>query len=303
MHNNTKPKLRIIKHKYQKEYDVAHKLIYYYTNKIQGKNNTESGLSWQYGSLTLDEALYIAQYALTRGLNPFVDLHLWYDPSQEQLIIHEHYKILVAWARLQSPFIHKFFDPTSQQRQQHNSRPEDLMQICYILKDCNQTTWQRVYAINVQTLHTTAQPDFQLATRATYEGLCPSGIGIVNHEEITTDTGQLVPITIKNWTWTQTAQIRALRNAIAQSHGSPTIAETHAYAQQLNPGLTLDALAHPEYNPTLPPTAQVEFFKMHQSYQQRQAKWNKMTPQQQKAAFKQNVTLLRGNEKEQEGID
>lgn len=260
-------------------YTIAARLQQHTSGTIAGihPDGGRTGKSWHKGTLSIDEALYTVQFALTRGLNPFGDIHIWY---QDKLIVCEHYRILAGWAQLRESFtdIYRTIE-TDIQRRRHQVEPNDLGAICYVLKKPYVEIFTACLASGLNRWDA-------LATSAT------CAIGIVKHSEMFKDNGQPIRPP-KGWSWEQRAEVRAFRNAVGRSHGTPTIPEIRALARQLNPDLDPEALASPDFDPSLPPEAQARNLAMIQAQQ----------PGGPASALSQaqRVELLRG--KEEDGID
>lgn len=246
-------------------FTVAGRLQKHYKGQISGRA-TNNGVTintdkaWDKGDLSLDEAIYVAQYSLSRGLNPFGDIHIWW---YKKLTVCEHWRIMIGWANLREKFSeHSFLIESPADRDKHGLADGDLGVVCFILKESSRPQWQMVYSTIIAAMLQTNKVDFDLAARKAYEATCPSAVGVVAVKEMTGDNGKIKQIDVKGWTWYQRAATRALRNAIGRSHGTPTPAEVMAYSQRLNPGLSLDALASPDFEPELTLEGQQRFFQL-----------------------------------------
>jgi hypothetical protein len=262
-------------------YTIAARLLNQTRDTISGiaAQGQHTGKSWDRGTLTMDEALYCVQYALSHGLNPFADIHIWW---YKKIIVCEHYRILAGWARLREPYTDTYrliTDPD--ERARHSLEPGDLATICYIMRDSQKDLF-------VECLRNSIDRWTAMEIAST------TAIGIVLDAEMRNKEGKLTRIDVRGWDWNQRAETRAFRNALGRSHGTPTPAEIQAYAQKFNPGLSPALLADPRLDPSsLPPAAQERLMRLNQP--------SPLAGQ----VMSQNdrVTLMRGKEEEQNGID
>ena len=267
---------------------IACRLIHQTRGTVAGitPDGKRTGKSWHRGTLSLEEAVFSVQYALSRGLNPFGDIHIWW---YRQLQVTEHYRILAGWANLRQPYTGTYRPiEDADNRQRHGLQEGDIGAACYILKAADRELFLGCLAAGMTRWEA-------LATAGT------SAVGIVYQQEMTDSEGQPKQIDVKGWSWLQRAETRALRNALGRSHGTPTPAEIIFYAQRLNPGLTPAALASPAFDPDLSPDLQRRYLELTAQSEQRRQRDAHLTPEQRRRRFEETVELLRGEE--EEGID
>jgi hypothetical protein len=258
------------------QYTIACRLIHQTEGTIAGisPDGQRTGKSYHRGTLSLEEAIFAVQFSLSRGLNPFADIHIWW---YKKLVVSEHYKIMAGWARLREPYTDRCRPLPHDEKMTRSLAADDLAVRCYILKNANQPMF-------IECIRAQMDPWQALDIAAT------SAVGIVYADEMTDKEGKFKRIDVRGWDWQQRAEIRAFRSAISRSHGTPTPAEIQAYARQLNPNMTADALADPRLNPAdLPPDAQNRFFALSQPNRP------------DSLSLEERVTLLRGEE--EDGID
>lgn len=241
---------------------LAKRLMLHTEGTITGKSGLEPTNSiYTKGSLTLEEALYCVQFAISRGLNPFGDIHIWY---YHKIYVTEHYRIMVGWANLREPFTAHYYRLDSNDDMiAHGLVAGDLGVICYIMKRKDQDHFRFIYGKVMEAYIKLGMGlDLDAISRAAYKESCAYAIGKLDPDEMMKD-GKPKKIDVKGWTWEQRARIRALRNALGQSHGTPTPAEIKAYAQKINPSMTISGLLSDDYDPNLPKDAQEGFFRAH----------------------------------------
>ena len=163
--------------------------------------------------MTDNEVLGFAQYCIATGLNPYRrEVHGW--DFKGELITHEHYKLIVRWARSQEPF-----SATHKVELADNG---DLIATCYLVRDSSR---QAMIAM----LHA-GVPYADALALATVEGHA-----ILRKEE----TLKKDPPKGKDWPWI--ARKRALVDAIAQAYGMPSGQELSAQSWIVNGTKTIQA--------------------------------------------------------------
>jgi hypothetical protein len=224
-------------------YTVAKRLISHTAGKIIGGYKAEDGKMYPIenkyagGDLILSDAMYAVEFALTRGLNPYGHLHLWYHRSthspKPQLIIDIDYKILKGWAEWRAPFKTHPFKMNDEERQRYGLQNGDLGTISYNVLDSDAS-----YFHQYQLEFIRSGMPFREAQRLAYEATAKSfGIGIIKAGEMKKSNGQpLSPPKGRTWQWR--AETRAFRDTVRRSHGEPPPAQIRQYSE--SQGMVID---------------------------------------------------------------
>lgn len=188
------------------------------------------------GSLTLDDAMYAIEYSLTRGLNPYGHISLWYqrlkNSPKPQLIIEIDYKVLKGWAEWMSPFRSEHFPMTDEERQINGLKTGDLGSITYNVLDSDVAY---LHQYQMKLLDTKS---FDEAQRLAYKAVAKSrGVGVVKANEMKYNDGNPLPPP-KGRTWQWRAETRSFRDAVRRSHGEPPPALIKQYMRV--EGLAID---------------------------------------------------------------
>lgn len=278
-------------------YTIAARLLKHTAGTIAGKSG-KVGTSkvWDKGTLTMDEALYVTQYAISRGLNPFGDVHIWF---YKKIMVTPDYKIIAGWAQMRESYTsHLVPVNTSELREEYGVGEKDVAQLCYIVKASQERARAQYFSTIVQAQTAMGKVNIKEAKHQALEMVCSPVIGIVRWDEMTDKNGNFrdIQVTGKNWEWR--AGIRALRGALSQSHGEPTVAEIQQYsqAQYGGRGISPEALAHPDYDPNLPEQAQQKLLGLIEVDNRVKQEQGRMTPDERQRRFKRNTSLLRGEE-------
>jgi hypothetical protein len=218
-------------------YTVAQRLRSHTAGKIIGgyETNKDGQLvplknAYAPGDLAPKDALYAVEYALTRGLNPYGHIHLWYQRSNKsplpQLIIDIDWKILKGWAEWRNPFRTEYVKMNADERQKYGLKEGDLGAVAYNMLDAD-IKYYHQYQLEFIKSGIKPSEAKLLATQATAKS---TGIGVVLASEMRTAQGKLVPPP-KGRTWQWRAETRAFRDATRRSHGEPPPAQIKSYAQ------------------------------------------------------------------------
>jgi hypothetical protein len=141
-----------------------------------------------------------ANYCIATGANPHRDMHGWQD-KKGNLQMCEDYKLLVRWAKAQEPY-NEMYDPMEPER----LKDGDIGYVCHIMRA---SAYQKL------------------------DLLCKAGLDpAMALEQVRTTVGGIVrakeaqhPCNVKGWDWVMVAQKRALKNALNQAYGMPSLAE------------------------------------------------------------------------------
>jgi hypothetical protein len=175
-------------------------------------------------NLTDQQAYAAAQYAKLSGLDPFAS-GFFAMPGGG---ITQHYAILVNWAQQKSPYSDRYLPLSDDEREVEGIEESAIAWKCYVLKNSDAPT----LAVYMQAgMPFTDALDFCAA----------KGIGFVTDKDRTNKYGKPIDPP-KNWTWQKVAQKRALRSALALSHGRPSVDELRRIAQQVTPEGRLERL-------------------------------------------------------------
>jgi hypothetical protein len=213
------------------------------------------------GSKLSEGQLYAAaQYAQLTGLDPFAS-GFYAMPGGG---IVQHFAVLVSWAQAKAPYSERFLPLSEAERELEEIEPDAIAWKCYILRDDRAD----ILASYIQAgLPFTEALDF----------LAAKGIGIVTQADRTDRSGKPMAAP-KGWTWPKVAQKRALRNALALSHGKPTAGELRQAAERVHretPQGRLEVL----HDQALQITAQAEAMTVEEHRERRQ----------------RNVAMMRGD--------
>lgn len=242
-------------------YTIARRLINHTAGKIIGGYETRDDgkiypikNAYDPGDLILQDAMYAVEYALTRGLNPYGHLHLWYQRSNRsprpQLIVDIDYKILKGWAEWRAGFRTEVLEMDEDLRAEHNLVPEDLGAVAYNILD-SEIKYFHQYQLEFIKSGIKPRVARHLAAQACAKG---QGVGIVKSQEMKKSDGNPLPPP-KGRTWQWRAETRALRDAIRRSHGEPPPAQIKAYITHGGQAITqyhLNLLADENFPTDLP---------------------------------------------------
>lgn len=231
-------------------YTVATRVMQFYKGKVAGKKGDEpTSKSWDKGNLTLNEALFVVDYAMSRGLNPFGDIHIWY---YKGLMVTEHYRILVGWSQLRKPYSVTFKPIESNaERMRNGMKAGDIGATAIVIKDSDRPAWTAAFSAVLAAMGQSGNLDLDSARSQVDSIFATQAVGIVTADEMQDRNGESKAIDVKGWSWMQRAETRALRNALGRSHGTPTPVEIKSYAAKLNPNATMERLASPAFDPNL----------------------------------------------------
>lgn len=270
-------------------FTIARRLMAHNQGKIQGgwSEKLEKFVGkFDQGGLREKDALYAAQFATSRGLNPFGDIHIWY--IKGQVIVDIHWRILKGWAEMITPFRTETVDMTSEEREKHGLAPDDLGVIAYNIADSD-ADFYRVMLL------TFIQKDYS-ASEAKREAIAlvakGRGIGILRKNEMKKD-----PPKGRSWYWR--CKIRAGRDATGQSHGNPTVVQIRDFARGRITTADLPVLTEPIMAELNPPEQQ-RYLELHANQREAKAKWDAMTPKELHAESQANINLMRGTIEDEE---
>lgn len=203
---------------------IAKRLMSHTAGRIMGgyRADGKPGGAYEPGNLALKDALYATEYALTRGLNPYGHIHLWYQRISNQppqLVTDIDYKILKGWAESESPFSTYTLPFGPAEAEAYLLEEGDIGALAYNVLDSERTYLHQYIMMFIQQgkPHTEAQ-------KLAYELVAKSkGVGVVKRAEmIGKKNGQeYMKAAPKGRTWAWRAEIRATRDAIRRSHGEP----------------------------------------------------------------------------------
>lgn len=213
--------------------EISGRLIQHTRGKIVGGyvergDQLVPGGAWDTGDLTVPDARYAVEYALTRGLNPYGHLHIWYQRSSNkppQLIVDMDWKVLKGWAEWRNPFKTEPLPITGDHRATYGLKDGDIGCLMYIILDSDSRDFYdmiKTFVVN----GTQANEARLVAAQVCAKGI---GVGIVRKNEMTKKNGDPLPAP-KGRSWQWRAEIRALRDAIRKSHGEPPPAQIRQYA-------------------------------------------------------------------------
>ena len=278
-------------------YTVANRLVNHTRGKIVGgytKNRDGQivpGGKYDTGDLILPDALYAVEFALTRGLNPYGQIHTWYQRSGNkppQIIVEIHWKVLKGWGEWRSPFSTETIEIISpEDRERFGLQDGDLGALAYnILDDHKQEYFSFVKMFVVEF---GAREAKKMAAQMVAKG---EGVGVVRKAEMFTRDGKpLQPPKGRTWPWR--AGIRALRDAIGKSHGEPPPMQVRQYANSEGLAITesnVALLAEPQFPTDAPVDAQQRYLQLESNVQDHQPEAPEVT----KAKMMDHVALMRG---------
>ncbi len=277
----------------QNIHTIAGRLVEHYKGKINGGWNSDKNefvSAYNQGDLRPSDALYATQYSISRGLNPFGDVHLWY--YHEKLTLTPHWRILKGWAELIAPFGTKSFRMTDDEREQHNLALGDLGVIAYNILDSAHQFYQKMTLAFLEE-GLTASEARRKAAASTAKG---TGVGIVLAAEMKNRNGKIAPPKGRSWDWR--CGIRAFRDAVGKSHGDPPPAQIKAFAQGHGIGITsadMPALAEPIMSELKPPE-QRRYLELNADLRKAETRREAMTPDELAAQSQRHINLMRGSE-------
>ena len=273
-------------------FTIAGRLVKHYKGKVAGGwNPSANGFVGKndLGDLLPDDALYAAEYALSHGVNPIGDIHLWY--IKGKLIIDIHWRIIKGWAEMVAPFRTEFFDMTDEQRQGHGLKPGDIGVIGYNILDSDKEFYRSMLMEAIQGGLKPSQANREVVPLVA-KG---SSIGIVLKSET-----KHAPAKGRSHKWR--AEIRSFRGATGMSHGNRPPAQVKAYAEGQGIGFTaadLPTLAEPIMAELKPPE-QRRYLELHADLRENKAKWGAMTSTELVTESQANINLMRGTIEEEE---
>lgn len=166
-------------------------------------------------------ALRFAMYCSSIGANPMREMHAWED-RDGKLVIAEDYKLLLRWANQIDRFVYWYEeeDPTK-----YGYNADEIVVRCFILRDDRLSTLERLAGI--------------MGEEIALDRVTVSAVGVVTYDDMYSSRFEQVDGNWKikdkrrwkrldppkTWTWTQRAEVRALKNAMRLSHGEPTHGE------------------------------------------------------------------------------
>lgn len=218
-------------------YTIAQRLRSHTKGKIIGGYETNSNgqlvplkNAYAPGDLAPKDALYAVEYALTRGLNPYGHIHLWYQRSNKsplpQLIIDIDWKILKGWAEWRNPFRTEYVKMDAEERQKHGLKEGDLGAVAYNMLDSDVKYFHEYQLSFIKSGIKPSEAKI-LASQATAKSI---GVAVVLASEMKSFQGKAIaPPKARSWQWR--AETRAFRDATRRSHGEPPPAQIKAYAQ------------------------------------------------------------------------
>jgi len=218
--------------------------------------------------LTDDQAFAAAQYAQLTKLDPFA---AGFHVMPRGGITH-HFAVLVNWAQGKAPFSDQYEVLSDAERKDYGIADADTIAFkCLVLRDDRLPTVRKYV-------------QFGASFREAVEMVAAVGIGVVTKKDRTGKNGPIDPP--KTWTWEKVAQKRALRNALALSHGKPTAQELRAIGQQLHRDSDEGRLE-----------------QMATEWKQITDEASDMTPEEHARRLDENVTIMRGPEEGAIGDD
>jgi len=173
-------------------------------------------------NLSYEQALAAAQATLMWGANPFSGQIRAWVTEDGKFVIVPGYTLIVTWATTKSPFVRKFTKVTG-----HGVPKKALAFECQLM---------RVDTMPVFNALTAGGADYADA----WATCAFTSIGVVKPQEMFDDTGRPIDTELRNWTWEDLAQKRALTKAIRQAYGYPTIAEISAMSWATTDGTVTD---------------------------------------------------------------
>jgi len=232
--------------------------------------------------LNLVDCVIGAQIALSRGLNPLADIHLWKD-DDGTLNWTEHYTVYVRWAERKEPYQERYT--------KLDGLPEGAIGYrCYILRQSGQWMFQTI--LNAALAN---QKNVDDAVDMAWENAAKSAIGLINKAE--QNAARFPP---RGWTWDQVARKRALRNAIREAYGTPgpdEIAVSGNWEVDATPVTAEDIAQIPDF---IPPEQAEEYAKLVANNRQwaddMATRRETMTPEEIFSEKKQREETLRGKD-------
>jgi hypothetical protein len=159
--------------------------------------------------LTPDEAMAGAQYALSIGANPLNGEVYIFKDWKGKLITVEGYKLLERWARRQCNYMSRETTPPDNELSEG-----DIAVRMWILRDDMRPALRDLV-------------DMGAPWGEAFETVATYADGVIGKDERFTRDGKAIAPP-KGWTWHQKARVRALKNAIRQAYGMPSLAEIAA---------------------------------------------------------------------------
>jgi hypothetical protein len=159
--------------------------------------------------LTPEEAMAGAQYALSIGANPLNGEVYIFKDWKGKLITVEGYKLLERWARRQCNYMSRETTPPDNELSEG-----DIAVRMWILRDDMRPALRDLV-------------DMGAPWGEAFETVATYADGVIGKDERFTRDGKAIAPP-KGWTWHQKARVRALKNAIRQAYGMPSLAEIAA---------------------------------------------------------------------------
>jgi hypothetical protein len=273
-------------------YTVARRLMVHYQGKVLGgwnENSQQFVGKDQLGGLRERDAIYATQFAVSRGLNPFGDIHVWY--IKGQIIVDIHWRILKGWAELVCPFRTKPIDMSEEEREKHGLQEGDLGVISYNIADADKDFYRAMLLTLIEGGHSVSEAKLD-AIKLVAKG---AGVGIVKKYEMKKD-----PPKGRSWNWR--CRIRSLRDAIGWSHGNPTVVQIRDFAEGRGTKITaadLPVLAEPIMADLNPPE-QKRYLQLNADLRKATAKRDEMPPADLAAQSQAHINLMRGSIEDEE---
>jgi hypothetical protein len=247
-------------------YTISKRLASHTAGKIvggYGPNGRPLSNRYALGNIAPDDALYATEYALTRGLNPYGHIHMWYHRSGDlppQLIIDVDWKILKGWAEWRSPFGTESVLIDSEDRSKHGLKVGDIGYIVYVILDSDRKYFHQY----VMTMLESGKSVSEARLTASKLTAKAQGLGIVRANEMVTRNEKPIPPP-KGRSWEWRAETRALRDAIRRSHGEPPPAQIRAFSESNGTGIDdshLSLMANESHPVDLAPDDQQRYFQL-----------------------------------------